>query len=102
MKLELISVRIKNTGTIDDIKIAFFDAKGKTLPVCVIGGANGSGKTTVLEVVSSLAEILSTGKAGVFLRSKPGGYVQADLLIDGRDFSIFFGTLPGNAKLKKE
>lgn len=102
MKLELRSVRIKNIGPIDDIKIDFSDANGKTLPVCVIGGANGSGKTTVLEVIVSLAEILHTGKAGAFLRSKPDGYAQADLLIDERDFSIFFGTLPGDAELKKE
>jgi len=102
MKLELRSVRIKNCGPIDDIKIDFFDAKGKTLPVCVIGGANGSGKTTVLEVIVSLAEILRSGKAGAFLQSKPDGYAQADLLIDGYDFSIFFGTSPDDAELKKE
>jgi predicted ATPase len=102
MKFELRSVRIKNIGPIDDIKIDFFDANGKTLPVCVIGGANGSGKTTVLEVIASLAEILSTGKAGAFLRSKRNGYAQADLLVDKYDFSIFFGTSPGDAKLKKE
>lgn len=102
MKFELRSVRIKNIGPIDDIKIDFSDANGKTLPVCVIGGANGSGKTTVLEVIASLAEVLSTGKAGAFLRSKPEGYAQADLLIDGYDFSIFFGTSPSDAELNKE
>ena len=102
MKLELRSVRIKNIGPIDDMKIDLFDAKGKTLPVCVIGGANGSGKTTVLEVIASLAEILQTGKAGAFLRSKTNGYAQADLLIDEYDFSIFFGTSPDDAELKKE
>src|SRR5882672_5854942 len=102
MKLELRSVRIKNIWPIDDIKIDFFNASGKTLPVCVIGGANGSGKTTVLEVIASLAEILQTGKAGAFLRSKTNGYAQADLLIDEYDFSIFFGTSPSDAELKKE
>jgi predicted ATPase len=102
MKLELRSARIKNIGPIDDIKIDFFDAKGKTLPVCVIGGANGSGKTTLLEVIVSLAEILHVGQAGAFLRSKPDGYAQADWLIDDYDFSLFFGTLPHDANLKKE
>src|SRR5215510_902449 len=102
MKLELRSVRIKNIGPIDDIKVDFYDAKSKTLPVCVIGGANGSGKTTVLEIIFSLAEILHSGKAGAFLKSKPDGYAQADWLIDEYDFSIFFGTLPDDAELKKE
>jgi len=102
MKLELRSVRIKNIGPIDDMKIDFFDATGKTLPVCVIGGANGSGKTTVLKVIVSLAEVLRSGKAGAFLPSKTRGYVQADWLIDNYDFSIFHGTLPDDAKLKGE
>jgi predicted ATPase len=102
MKLELRSVRIKNIGPIDDIKIDFFDAEGKTLPVCVIGGANGSGKTTVLETVVSLAEILHTGQEGAFLQSKPYGYAQADCLIDDNDFSVFFGSLPDDATLKEK
>jgi len=38
------------------------------------------------EVIASLAEILQTGKAGAFLRSKTNGYAQADLLIDEYDF----------------
>jgi hypothetical protein len=45
MKFELRSVRIKGCGPIDDIKIEFFDESGKTLPVCVIGGSNGSGSS---------------------------------------------------------
>src|SRR5215475_7897814 len=103
MKFELRSVRIKNIGPIDDIKIDFFDAKGKTLPVCVIGGANGSGKTTVLEVIIALTEILLTGSAGGnYLRSKPDIYAQADWLIDGTEFSLFYGILPNDVALRKE
>jgi predicted ATPase len=102
MKFELRSVRIKNIGPIDDIKIDFFDTKGNTLHVCVIGGANGSGKTTVLKVIVSLAEVLRSGKVGAFLPSKTSGYVQADWLIDNYDFSIFHGTVPDDAKLKGE
>ena len=102
MKLELRSVRIKNCGPIDDIKIDFFDASGKTLPVCVIGGANGSGKTTVLEVIVSLANILGADNAGPFLNSKPQSYAQADWLIDGIEFSLFYGVRPDDAELKSE
>src|SRR5262249_7104968 len=104
MKLELRSVRIKNIGPIDDIKIDFSDARGMTLPVCVIGGANGSGKTTVLEVIVALAEILATGggKAGNYVHSKPSIYAQVDWLIDGSEFSLFYGILPNDAALRKE
>ncbi len=102
MKLELRSVRIKNCGPIDDIKIDFSDVNGNTLPVCVIGGANGSGKTTLLEVIVALSETPRTGKAGSFVRSKPSSYTQADWVIDGIEFSVFYGTFPTDAILKKE
>lgn len=102
MKLELRSVRLKNCGPIDDIKIDFFDASGKTLPVCVIGGANGSGKTTVLEVIVALAEILKSGQVGAFVKRNPGYYAQTDWLIDGTEFSVIYGNFPNDAELKKE
>jgi predicted ATPase len=113
MKLELRSVRIKNIGPIDDIKIDFFDAKGKTLPVCVIGGANGSGKTTVLEVIASLSETLPTGlapelsdflkiKQAISLKTKRSVYAQIDWRIGDFDFSQSYGSPPNDAELKPE
>lgn len=102
MKLELRSVRLKNCGPIDDIKIDFFDVAGKTLPVCVIGGANGSGKTTFLQMIIVLAEMLDTQKFRPFQHFKQGMYVQADWLMEGFELSTFLGELPEDARLKSE
>jgi predicted ATPase len=105
MKLELRSVRIKNCGPIDDIKIDFFDASGKTLPVCVIGGANGSGKTTVLEIIASVSEGLS-GRSGRrpsdFLKAKQSVYARIDWRIGDFDFSQSYGPPPNDAELKSD
>ena len=83
MTLELRSVRIKNCGPIDDIKIDFFDASGKTLPVCVMGGANGSGKTTVLEIMTSLLALWVYQKPSEFLKrnleNRPEFYAQLEI-----------------------
>lgn len=98
MNLELRSVRIKNCGPIDDIKIDFFDASGKTLPVCVIGGANGSGKTTVLEVIWGMALMISAQSYA----GKVGEYLQVDWSIGEKAFSTFYGTPPTGTVLAKK
>jgi energy-coupling factor transporter ATP-binding protein EcfA2 len=102
MNIELRSVRIKNIGPIDDIKIDFFDADGKTLPVCVIGGANGSGKTTALEVIASLAETWTELVPNSFLESRPSCYAQIDWRISGFDFSQSYGPPPTDAELNPD
>lgn len=106
MKLELRSVRIKNCGPIDDIKLDFFDATGKTLPVCVIGGTNGSGKTTILEVIASLLiqfEGRDTGRSNKrFFVSLPDTYIQADFRFGELDVSLFRGPAIEDAKLCNE
>ncbi|MGH9800830.1 MAG: AAA family ATPase [Blastocatellia bacterium] len=56
MNLELRSIRVKNCGPLDDVRPEFYDDQGKTLPVCVLAGANGSGKTTILKLIEWLMQ----------------------------------------------
>jgi len=105
MKLELRSLRVKECGPLRDVCIDFCDASGKPRPITVLAGANGSGKTTVLELIVTLLEFLDknsrmffTGAVGHVL--SVGGiseaalsetilsrtsYVEIDLLLDEKD-----------------
>ena len=102
MKLELRSVRIKNCGPIDDLKLDFFDAAGKTLPVCVIGGVNGSGKTTILEVIAWFAESLDRSLTNDYRKASLGSYLQSDWFFGDLRFSIYWGQLPSDVQIEDE
>jgi predicted ATPase len=58
MKLALRFLRVKECGPLRDVCIDFCDVSGKPRPVTVLAGANGSGKTTVLELIATLAELI--------------------------------------------
>ena len=99
MKIQIQSLRVINCGPLRDVCI-HFNADGDS-PVTVLAGANGSGKTTVLELIVGLAEILLPNAElppirPTLLRSE---YAQLNLLVDGEEFSIFHGTKPDTTNL---
>lgn len=119
MKLELLSLRVKECGPLKDVKIDFTDGSGHARPVTVLGGANGSGKTTALELIVALADMLephSVSPQGVI---RVGGswdpgqeppkpflsvldrakYAQMDLSMDGGQMSVVKGEIPSDADL---
>jgi len=119
MKIELKSLRAINCGPLQDVFIDFTDAAtGAPLPVALIAGANGSGKTTVLELIAALAEMLrpqysasyydgqthflgqreefSDRAFGVLRRAN---YAQADIIVDGETVSLFCGKPPSDSIL---
>ncbi len=96
MKLELRSIRVKNCGPLDDVRVEFYDDQGKTLPVCVLAGANGSGKTTLLEVIVGMARH-SGSRLPSRLRNLE--YAQLDFLIEGQEYSVVLGEKPSDVVL---
>ena len=102
MKIQLQSLRILNCGPLRDVCI-HFAAEGDS-PVTVLAGANGSGKTTALELILGLAEMLLPFSSiapvrPTLLRAE---YVQGNWLADQEKFSLFYGTKPENAKLPEQ
>ncbi|HIE00653.1 MAG TPA: hypothetical protein EYP59_10250 [Thiotrichaceae bacterium] len=104
MQINILSLTVKNGGALKDVKIEFTDM-GQPQSVIVLGGANGSGKTTVLELIFALFMLfkihdtrLITTQGGVF---KPiqhilmqTEYAEIELLIDGKKTSVFFDKPP--------
>ncbi len=50
------SLQLKNCGPIQDMFLDFRDKNGSILQTVVIGGANGSGKTTILEMIVEMGK----------------------------------------------
>ncbi len=100
MKLELRSIRVKNCGPLDDVRVEFYGEQGMTLPVCVLAGANGSGKTTILELIVWLIN----GVTALVINddSRLPGYAQLDLRVDGSEFRVAFGKKPPDVILPTE
>ena len=92
MKLQFKSLRVIGCGPLQqDTLIDFCDADGTPRPVTVLAGANGSGKTTVLELIVALCDTFSSVKHPATLAMlKRTQYAQLDCLVDDAlPFSIF-------------
>lgn len=94
MKIQLQSLRAINCGPLRDVCI-HFNTDGDS-PTTVLAGANGSGKTTALELIVGLAEMLLPLSELPPLRPAlaQAEYAQMDLLVDGKEFGLFFGQKP--------
>jgi predicted ATP-binding protein involved in virulence len=58
MNLQIKSLVVQECGPLRDVEISFTNSNGTPRPVTVIGGANGSGKTTILELIFALVHSL--------------------------------------------
>jgi predicted ATP-binding protein involved in virulence len=74
MKIKKLIVR--NYKLLDDLELDFTDKKGEILDTIVLAGLNGSGKTTILELIESLIN-------GTLLQKniQPNTYIQLQLLV---------------------
>jgi AAA15 family ATPase/GTPase len=100
MQIKILSLTVKNCGALKNVKIDFTD-NGQPQSVIVLGGANGSGKTTVLELIFTLSYLLSIpprtqslydSKIEYFLEHTE--YAEMELLIDEEKMSIFCSQHP--------
>ncbi len=96
--MQLKSMRIVKAGPIDDIFIDFTDKLlHNPLSTCIIAGANGSGKTTILELITQLPELFCPQRKDKL--TKEVEYVQIDWLIDSKVFSLCYGKKPSDSSI---
>jgi predicted ATPase len=102
MQINLLSLTIKNCGALKEVKIDFTD-NGQPESVIVLGGANGSGKTTVLELIFALFDLFKihdprfiTGGLlkNIQLILPHTEYAEIEMLIDGKKTAVFFDNPP--------
>lgn len=93
MKIELRSLHVKGCGPLEDVTIDFTDAEGKPRPVTVIAGANGSGKTTVLELIVDSANKFSPKFARSPISEKTNlEIVEAVYSCDESNVTVIYGA----------
>jgi DNA repair exonuclease SbcCD ATPase subunit len=100
MQIQIKSLEVKNCGPLRDVEIDF-TTNGTPRPVTVIGGANGSGKTTILELIVGLSYLLY-GKLPDDLSQHINTHIltrtqkaRLYFLADGKEVSTFWETDQG-------
>jgi len=88
MQIKILSLTVKNGGALKDVKIDFTDNE-QSQSVIVLGGANGSGKTTVLELIFALLELFKISDIRN-MRLMQTEYAEIELLIDRKTTHVFF------------
>lgn len=89
MKLEIASLRLVDCGPFEDVTLDFCDPSSNPKKTILLAGANGSGKTTVLEAISKAISVsLSPGQQ----LDRPKGYGQLSIRTDGHLATLEFGV----------
>ena len=100
MKIQIKSLRAVNIGPLKDVTLDFTDPSGNPRQNTLIGGANGNGKTTVLELIFALLELLdpalSFSKAFIpsLIYDPFKQYAHLALVIDDIPITIPYGQRP--------
>ena len=99
MKIEITSLRVVGCGPLQDVRIDLTDRENKSLPVVLLAGANGSGKTTALEVMFGLFQLLDPEIRQVPPVLRRTQYAILNCLVDDIPFTIHYGSIE---KAKKD
>ncbi len=99
MKLEIASLRLIGCGPFDDVTLDFCDDQGNPKKTILLAGANGSGKSTVLNIIAFLFNDLIYSQYSQIFDSYR--YVQLNIIIDEVEISIGHGNIPDDIVLSK-
>lgn len=99
MKIQLQSLRVINCGPLRDVCI-HFNTDGDS-PVTVLAGANGSGKTTALELIAALFELVAPDAESLPIPAilNKAGYAEVKCLVENESVTIYFGKPPAGSAL---
>jgi AAA15 family ATPase/GTPase len=107
MEIKISSLRAIDCGPLKDVIIDFNDSE-KDIPqsVTIIGGANGTGKTTTLELIFSLFDLFRFSPKARFASIdnlslgilKQTEYAELKLLIDKEPCIVFWGKTENDRK----
>ncbi|MCK6625954.1 MAG: AAA family ATPase [Anaerolineae bacterium] len=103
MQIQIKSLEVKNCGPLRDV-IIDFTTNNTPRPVTILGGANGSGKTTVLELIFALTRLLAYKDIPSDWSQHEGMHIltrakeaRLNLSVDNRNLTISYGQLiPSN------
>jgi AAA15 family ATPase/GTPase len=110
MEIKISTLRVIECGPLKDVIIDFNDSE-KNWPqsVTILAGANGSGKTTTLELIFSLLDLFkfSPEANSDFINNlnivhilKQTEYAELRLIIDNEICIVFWGEIEHNDKIK--
>ncbi len=93
--MKIAELRIKNYKQFKDIKLDFTDPSGKPLEKICFIGRNGTGKSTILNILNDLISNLSIAKE-VFSFSEIKSFISLKIYINGMYIILFHSVETGN------
>lgn len=80
--MKISKLKIKGYKLFDDIEFDFTDSEGKVLDVIVIAGINGTGKTSLLQLLSKLFSNNSNKEKDIIICNK----IESEYVVSKEDF----------------
>ncbi|MDX2304561.1 MAG: AAA family ATPase [Microscillaceae bacterium] len=98
--MKIRKIKIKGYKVFDDIELDFTDIQGNTLDTIVLAGVNGSGKTTILELINKLF----SHHSNIIQSNSPydDTFIKAESVEIEFDFSLSTKELILNKLLERE
>ncbi len=97
----LLSTRLVNIGPFKDTLIKFTNEENIPMSLVLIAGANGSGKTTVLETIAHVVSLFNGGGTLLNKNLSSQEYAQVDIALDEKKISLFYGHKPHDQELQE-